>query len=231
MTRRPRLVALLLCTVTTPAAAGFAPDQPGLGSSTGVVPRHASMVEAGIALGGTLGASPVMALPGLQGRIGLKPDDIELRVGIPGLIVPFDGPLGATPLTAGMKWVGGDTVGVSIVPTVALPLPGNNDPLGVLSADVEANLSWDAPSSDWGVWGTGHGGGGRDGAWGGGGAGAWYNPDGVGLYAHSGYEGGLLVGGGGWWALAQGVQANLGVDVWPGVPATVVVNAGVSVQR
>jgi hypothetical protein len=189
------------------------------------------MIETGAALGGTLGQSPVLALPGLVGRIGLKADDIELRIGTPGVVVPFRGPLGGTPLQVGMKWAGGDAVGWSLVPMAGLPLPGNSDPLGVLSADLEANLTWSATSQDWGLWGMGHGGGGRDVAWGGGTAGAWYNPAGVGLYAQSGWDGGLLMGGGGWWEIEPGVQSDLGVDVWPGLPATVVVRAGLSVQR
>jgi len=196
-----------------------------------VVPRHQSMVEASMVLGGTLGYSPVLAVPGLQGRIGLKPDNLELRLGAPGLVVPFDGPLMGTPLTAGVKWVGGDTIRWSVVPTLALPLPGNGDPGGVFAADLEGNAAWDADSGDWGAWGMAHGGGGRDHTSVGGGGGVWYDPDGVGLYAHTGWESSLMVGGGGWWILGPGLQADIGVDVWPGVPATVFVRAGVSVQR
>lgn len=213
------------------AGAGFAPDRPGLGSSTGVVPQHKSMIEAGIALGGLLGTPPVLALPGLMGRIGLPPERLELRIGAPGLVMPFQGPLVGTPLTAGVKWVGGDTIGWSVIPTVAIPLPGNPDPLGVVNTDLEGNVAWSASSNEWGLWGTGHGGAGRDSQWAGAAAGAWYNPGGVGLYANSGWEGGFVLGGGGWWELSRGVQSDLGVDVWPGLPAAVAVRAGVSVQR
>ncbi|HCH66358.1 MAG TPA: hypothetical protein DFR83_26375 [Deltaproteobacteria bacterium] len=224
---------VFLTGASTAANAGFAPDQPGLGSSTGVVPHHQSMLEVGLGLGGTLGESPVLQVPGLTGRIGLQPDNLELRLTAPGLLVPFRGPLMASPLKVGMKWVGqvGDAVGWSVVPSVATPLPGNGDPLGVLAGDLEANATWDDTSGDFGLWTTANAGGGRDASWWGGAAGAYYNPNGVGLYAQSGWQGGLLVGGGGWWEVDHGLQANLGVDVFPGVPATIQVQAGVSVQR
>jgi hypothetical protein len=226
---------ILLATVLSASsiAGTFAPDNPGFGSSTGVVPRHASMVEGTIGIGGTLGLSPLLQAPSLTGRIGLKPDNIELRIATPTLIVPFDGPLASTPLTAGVKWAGGgkSAVGWSLVPIVAVPLPGNGDPLAILAGSLEGNVSYDDDSGDWGLWGTANGGAGRDGGWAGGSVGAWYNPDGVGLYAQTGHQGGFLVGGGGWWAVAENLQSHLGVDVWPDVPATVGVQAGVSVQR
>lgn len=216
------------------ATAGtFSPDRPNLGSSTAVVPRHQSMIEVGLGLGGTLGASPALLIPGLVGRVGLKPERLELRIGAPGLVVPFEGPLVGTPLTIGTKWVGPQDTSVrwSLVPTASVPLPGNGDPLAVLAGDLEANLAIDGTTDDWGLFATSNAGGGRDAAWLGGGAGAWYDPDGVGLYAQTGWQGGLLVGGGGWWILDEGLQADIGVDVWPGLPATVLVRAGVSVQR
>lgn len=223
----------ILASALATSSAGFAPDQPGIGSSTGVVPQHQSMIEAGLGLGGTLGSTPILQVPGLIGRIGLRPDNLELRLGAPGLLVPFQGPLVGTPLTAGLKWVAPSdrAVRFAFVPTVAVPLPGNGDPLSVLAGDLEANATWNDASEDWGVWTTARAGAGRDTTWVGGAAGAYYNPNGVGLYAQSGWQNGFLVGGGGWWALDERLQANLGVDVFPGVPATVLVQAGVSVQR
>ena len=223
----------VLVTSSTAAGADFAPDQPGIGSSTGVVPRRQSMLEASMGVGGTLGATPALQVPGLTGRIGLQPENLELRLTAPGLLVPFRGPLLGTPLKAGMKWVGqaSDAVGWALVPTFAVPFPGNGDPLGVLAGELEANATWDDKGGDWGLWTTATAGAGRDASWWGGAAGAFYSPDGVGLYAQSGWQGGLVVGGGGWWEVDRGLQANLGVDVFPGVPATVQVQAGISVQR
>ena len=225
----PSLTTALLVSAT----AGFHPDQPGMGSSTGVVPRHQSMIEAGLGLGGTLGSTPILQVPGLMGRIGLSPENLELRLGAPGLLVPFQGPLAGTPFNAGIKWVGRQdaAIGWSVVPTLAVPLPGSGDPLAVLAGNLEGNATWDDDSGSWGMWATANAGGGRDATWAGGGAGAYYNPDGVGLYAHTGWQGDFLLGGGGWWALDRRLQANLGVDVLPGVPATIQVQAGVSVQR
>lgn len=222
--RAPLLVSFV-------AATAFAPDQPGVGDSTGTVPHQHSMIEVGGHLGGVLGQTPILLMPAFTGRIGLRGDHTEVRIGLPSLVVPFSGGLVSTPLLLGAKWAGNPdaTVRWSIVPTLLAPFPRGNR----LGGDVRVNTAWDAPSNDWGVWGTANtfvqnaavvpsvGGG------------AYYAPDGVGMYANGEWSrfAGEMVGGGGWWMFAEDAQTNLGVDVWPGLPATVFVHIGASIQR
>ena len=218
------------------SAARFSPDRPGIGASTGTVPKGRAMVEAGAELGGVLGAGAQLGLPGLSGRVGLA-RRLELRIAAPGVLIGLPGVVSATPWGLGVKLAGPATaaVGWSLTPMARLPAPGSPDLAAALGADLGGTLSWGP--GDWGAWGTGLvGGSAAAGLGGGAGGGLWYAPDTVGLYAHTGAQaaGGAargFVGGGGWWVFAEDAQADIGVDVLPGEIAAAIVRVGVSVQR
>lgn len=213
--------------------AGFAPDRPGVGDSTEVVPQGATMVEVGSLLGAQLGASPVLALPAFTGRIGLRAERWEARVSLPSLLIDFEGPALSTRLGLGAKWATpiGEDAALSVVPAVSLPVFGQSRYTAPAGVGLGLNASRMAGSGDWGGWLAGQAElqtTGDVGTLAGGGL--FYAPDDVGVFLDASYTDAVEVGGGGWWAFAPSAQADIGVSLMPGYDV-VMVRAGAAVQR
>ncbi len=220
------MLIFLLCSV----ASAFAPDRPGVGESTGSVPKHEAMIETGVYAGGALGDTPVLGLPALTGRVGLG-KSWELRLHAPAAALALPGPISASGLAVGTKFSGNADGAVtwSVVPTLRFAPIGSGDVLGGTGGDVSVNVAHNR--EDFAVWANAVGGGNADGLAASGGGGASYAPDDVGLFINGGWSGRGYAGGGGWWVFGPDAQVDLGVDVAPGDNPVVIVSAGVSVQR
>lgn len=186
----------------------FSPDRPGVGESTATPGAQHFMVEGGLSafMGG---GSVATGTSGLTGRYGLS-DLLELRLGVPDIgVTPAFG-LGAIGIGAKVAGAITDDLALSAVPTVAFGLSGGVLPS--LSANATYNLSpvgvW-ANATATGIRGMGLALGG----------GLSYPVGPGGLYAHAGADvlnrGGAFFGPGGWIALGEAGQIDLGVDLRP----------------
>lgn len=194
----------------TTALAGelnFSPDRPGVGNSTGTVGTGAVMVEGG--LQATVTQPAAVGTSSITGRFGVD-DAVEVRLRAPDIVL-VDGEVGTGSVGLGAK-VGGaisEHWSVSVVPELAVDTNGNGL-FGVLNAQLALALG------DLGLWATHYTSVGDFGSETLAGGGAAYAFSGGGFYVNAGgtFGGDPFVGGGGWWALRDAVQLDMGADVY-----------------
>jgi hypothetical protein len=192
----------------------FAPDRPAIGDSTGAVGPGHVMVEAGVVF---TPAPLSFGTGGIVGRFGIA-RNIELRGRVPDVGYtdtddPDTSPVSVGPVGVGAKFATNPDApfGFAAVPEVTI-VPGT----GTVGASLGGNISWSAgPVSFWGHstvgWAQGD-----DAGWLIGG-GAWVDPrPGVSLFVNGGatpLDPAGFAGVGTWFAIANGVQMDAGVDL------------------
>jgi hypothetical protein len=187
----------------------FSPDRPGVGNSTGTVGAGAVMVEGGVAA--TVAQPSAVGTSSIIGRFGVD-DGVELRVRAPDIVL-YDGEVGTGFVGLGAK-IGGNVSerwSVSVVPEIAVDTNGGGF-FGLINGQAAVALGdvgmWVTSESVVGDFGSGTTAGG----------GVSVAISGGGVYANAGgtFGGDPFVGGGGWWALQEAVQLDIGCDVWVG---------------
>jgi len=187
----------------------FSPDRPGVGNSTGTVGAGAVMVEAG--LQATVTQPAEVGTSSIIGRFGVD-DPVEVRVRAPDITV-YDGEVGTGFVGLGAK-VGGNLSehwSASLVPEIAVDTNGGGF-FGLVNGQIGLTLDsvgmWVTSESVVGDFGSDTSAGG----------GLSVGISGGGIYVNGGgsFGGDPFVGGGGWWALRDAVQLDLGCDVYLG---------------
>jgi len=187
----------------------FSPDRPGVGNSTGTVGRGRVMIEGGVAA--AVAQPSAISTNSIIGRIGVD-DPVEIRVRAPDITV-YDGDVSTGFVGLGSK-VGGNLSeywSASVVPEIAIDTNGGGF-FGLINAQIGLTLDsvglWTTAESMVGDFGSGTTAGG----------GVSVAIAGGGVYANGGgtFGGDPFVGGGGWWALQDAVQLDIGCDVYLG---------------